>query len=102
MTNDRIDELISECIGEQIYFWEHGGKQILMPARRFSSDLNAMNAAEKHLKKERNSYLTTLAEIIDFGELRGQDADWLWVCATPRQRAEAFLRVLGKWEEVQG
>jgi hypothetical protein len=22
--------------------------------------------------------------------------------ATPRQRAEAFLRALGKWEEVQG
>jgi hypothetical protein len=30
-----------------------------------------------------------------------QSDDRGFFCATARQRAEAFLRVMGKWEEVQ-
>jgi len=30
------------------------------------------------------------------------DNAWAFALATARQRAEAFLRTLGKWEEVQG
>ncbi len=64
----------------------------------YCGDLNAMHEAEKVLTKDRNSYLTTLAGLVEVDHLRGLDADWPWVCATARQRAEAFLRTLGKWE----
>jgi len=67
----------------------------------YCTNLNAMHEAEKVLIKDRNSYLTTLAGLVEVDHLRGLDADWPWVCATARQRAEAFLRTLGKWEEVQ-
>jgi hypothetical protein len=65
----------------------------------YCADLNAMHDAEKVLTKDRNSYITELAILVSTDDLRGQDADWPWVCATARQRAEAFLRTLGKWEE---
>lgn len=63
------------------------------------SDLNAMHEAEKVLNcwEDYVSYQSWLGycgqDII--GELQQ------CITATARQRAEAFLRTLGKWEEVQ-
>jgi len=65
----------------------------------YSTSLNAMHEAEQILTKDRNLYLNTLAGLVEIDHLRGLDADWPWVCATAYQRAEAFLRALGKWEE---
>lgn len=63
----------------------------------YLTDLNAMHEAEKVLTPQQ-CYL--YQEIITsvFGEWRpmGGCTSWLWH-ATAAQRAEAFLRALGKW-----
>ena len=57
------------------------------------NDLNAMHEAEAKLSFEQLYKMEARLK-----EMTGA------VCfrATARQRAEAFLRTLGKWEEVQG
>lgn len=66
----------------------------------YCADLNAMHEAEKSLVQEVEwvRYSVQLAKVTN--------AEWSddmdYVCAPARQRAEAFLRTLGKWEEVQG
>jgi len=57
----------------------------------YTVDLNAMHEAEESLKgKQFGAYGNALTDIE--GSLWG-------IRATARQRAEAFLRTLGKWEE---
>ena len=56
------------------------------------NDLNAMHEAEKTL---------TSAQLLDYIAFLF-DTCYEATVATARQRAEAFLRTLGKWEEVQG
>jgi hypothetical protein len=58
----------------------------------YCNDLNSMHEAER-----------TILDINDgYGwELSHTECFTVWH-ATARQRAEAFLRTLGKWEEVQG
>lgn len=61
----------------------------------YCSDLNAMHEAEKTLS-ETNMFV--MAHWIEqLVSRHGQH----YFHATARQRAEAFLRTLGKWEEVQ-
>lgn len=58
----------------------------------YLSDLNAMHEAEKVLDaSQRNRYAAELG--------RSYDGSFQHVTATASQRAEAFLRTLGKWEE---
>lgn len=53
----------------------------------YCGDLNAMHEAEK-----------SLSDMIDYyGELEGVCNFTLPICATAAQRAEAFLRTVGKW-----
>ena len=61
----------------------------------YCSDLNAMHEAEKVLSNA-NMYVmeVQLKYVLSAGEF--------YFHASARQRAEAFLRTLGKWEEVQG
>jgi hypothetical protein len=61
----------------------------------FSGDLNEMHEAEKVLNSDDifEAYYLALYDVT-------QSTRWP-VCATARQRAEAFLRTLGKWEEAQ-
>lgn len=55
-------------------------------------DLNAMKEAEMTLTSvQLLNYIAMLYNVCDDAPL-----------ASSRQRAEAFLRTLGKWEEVQG
>lgn len=57
----------------------------------YLTDLNAMHEAEEHLRGHQfQRYAEMLDDII--GSLGG-------IRATARQRAEAFLRTLGKWKE---
>ncbi len=61
----------------------------------FLNDLNAMHEAEKVL-----IWRTDLA-VLDYDEeLRMVTDGWRWN-ATAAQRASAFLRTIGKWEESQ-
>jgi hypothetical protein len=84
VTNEQINRAIAEACG-----WEAD----------YCGDLNAMREAEKGLGNRLREYGERLCEMTVVSE---QDfpACYIWH-ATARQRAEAFLRALGKWEEVQ-
>ena len=60
----------------------------------YCNDLNAMHEAEKMLnRKQQNDYCFTLMDI------QKSWGGFKRLHATARQRAEAFLRTFGKWEE---
>ena len=64
----------------------------------FLNDLNAMHDAEKVLTEDQQEqYLNNLYEVCNLHSMIN-DA-WNLNCATAAQRAEAFLRTIGKWEE---
>lgn len=58
----------------------------------YCNDLNAMHEAEKRLDDNEDYYFALLCALGNWPKA---------IQATARQRAEAFLRTLGKWEEVQ-
>jgi hypothetical protein len=62
----------------------------------FATDLNAMHEAEKVLAPNWDRFSEKWWNYCKY--LRRDDADKA-IHATARQRAEAFLRTLGKWEE---
>lgn len=59
----------------------------------YCADLNAMHEAEKTLDEDQ---MWRMARNIEL------NPDRWYFHASARDRAEAFLRTLGKWEEVQG
>ena len=63
-------------------------------------DLNAMHEAEKTLTEaQRDEYTTRLKGIVSgFSQSELQYA-WMLTFATAAQRAEAFLRTIGKWRD---
>ena len=66
------------------------------------NDLNAMHEAEKVLPvAKRVSYMMELTEQIAFNRdlETSEQIEWATYHATAAQRAEAFLRTIGKWEE---
>ena len=65
----------------------------------FSGDLNEMHEAEKTLKgyEQIHTYVWHLNNRKDWET----DFKLMEVHISARDRAEAFLRTLGKWEEVQ-
>ena len=99
MTNEQINIAIAKACGwkwERLWTGEFHGKPIgeQGPFRElpyYCSDLNAMHEAEMMLKSEDchtyGCYCSNLYE--DFGNT---------VSLTARQRAEAFLKTIGKWE----
>jgi len=81
MTNDQINAAIETVL--------HRNEHWLI-SRDYCNDLNAMHEAEKTLTgKHFEDYLMELLDFIDEP-----------ILANARQRAEAFLRTLGKWEEA--
>lgn len=61
----------------------------------FLNDLNAMHEAENTLRQDqREPYYLKLTEMV-----HGPDWTFLLIHATAAQRAEAFLKITGKWEE---
>ncbi len=69
----------------------------------YCADLNAMHEAEKVLtiQQKANDYEILLETVTRRGKsgMTFGLAAYLFCHATSRQRAEAFLRTLGKWEE---
>ena len=62
------------------------------------NDLNAMHEAEGTLtKQQQEEYDYQLSEIT--APITGER--WSLLHANARQRAEAFLRTIGKWEEAE-
>ena len=98
MTDEQINLTIARVLGwHSIHTSTTGIKGMkgplrgFMPLPNYCTDLNAMHEAEEMLfDDDWDLYCTELGH-----SLRG------CANATARQRAEAFLRTLGKWEEVQ-
>jgi len=88
MTDEQINAAIAEACG-----WDH--KPINCGGANYCTDLNAMHEAEKVLTDDQCSifYPVKLGAVCRIKPI---------IFSTARQRAEAFLRTLGKWEEVQG
>jgi hypothetical protein len=92
MTNEQINAAIAEACG-----WK-GCPRCSDPEcednfiPNYCADLNAMHNAEWSLTDDQ---LWRMARNIE-----RNDEQW-YFRATARQRAEAFLRTLGKWEEAE-
>jgi len=70
----------------------------------YCNDLNAMHEAEQTLKRMGQEYAQNLLEIVSRDAGIGAQyahGSFAHLKATARQRAEAFLRTLGKWEETR-
>ena len=74
--------------------------QVSMELPDYPSDLNAMHAAEDVIETKWTTYCKTLLAIVE-PEPRSLEVCHYWnlLHATAAQRAEAFLRTLGLWEE---
>ena len=99
MTDEQINQRIAEACGwrwDQGYRWKDssGLSAFAWDIPDYCTDLNAMHEAEKTLS-EANMFV--MANYIErFVSRHGQH----YFHATARQRAEAFLRTLGKWDHI--
>ncbi len=83
MTDEQINWAITEAIGADPH-WKC--------AKDYCNDLNAMHEAEKTLN---NGQIEIYCGFLH----KKNHGVWWGTHVTARQRAEAFLRTLGKWEE---
>jgi hypothetical protein len=96
MTDKQINAAIAKACGI-CHSDEHGplyktDQGWVVDCPNYCTDLNAMHEAEHKLPYvQLCNYIDLLIEFSPEAAV-----------ATSRQRAEAFLRTLGKWEEVQG
>jgi hypothetical protein len=100
MTDEQINAAIAKACG-----WAHTNiEPHAYP--NYCTDLNAMHEVEKVLtiQQKANDYEILLETVTRRGKsgMTFGLAAYLFCHATSRQRAEAFLKTLGKWEEVQG
>ncbi len=107
MSEDEINKAIAKICGwKNLAFdvWHNGtvgvlptNKDVRSKIPNYCNDLNAMHEAEKFLflKKMAHRYFLHLADF-----WKGNQSDY-YFHSTARQRAEAFLRTLGKWEEAK-
>ena len=111
MTDDQINAAIAEACGwTDIFEHPEFGLMGVAPEPHgwwtavevYAHCLNAMHEAERHLGESTNmlDYNNALYDMAC--RAMKQNGKWNPYGATARQRAEAFLKTLGKWEEVQG
>ena len=110
MTSKQINAAIAKACGRRQkpngeWFPDNGLTVGSQGIPDYCSDLNAMHDAEQFLWRKdynfRYDYVDELGKILNptvWHRLNATDM----LDATARDRAEAFLRTLGKWEEVQG
>lgn len=96
MTDEQINEAITEATG----LWDHPYSNDTKRMYDFCFDLNAMHEAEKTIAdKGVNAWWIYCGNIVrSMPAIFGSETA---IMATARQRAEAFLKTLGKWKEVQ-
>jgi hypothetical protein len=100
MTDEQINIAIAKACGwEQVEgeecFFENGSEQIYIENifDYYCNDLNAMHEAEKIF--DHALYCRYINELCDI-TIKGNNSMYM---ATARQRAEAFLKTLDKWED---
>jgi hypothetical protein len=99
MSEQEINEAIAEACGRERnpdggWYPDNGLRAGTQAIPDYCTDLNAMHEAEKVLTDDQR-------EVFYPRNLGAWQRPFNVIYATARQRAEAFLRVLGKWEEVQ-
>ena len=105
MTDKQINAAIAEACGwrreDGVYVWHGNGiDRTCWELWDYCNDLNAMHEAEKMLApKNWNNFKINWWDYCK--HLRGGNDASEAIHATARQRAEAFLRTLGKWEEAE-
>ncbi|MEY4350524.1 MAG: hypothetical protein RL078_573 [Bacteroidota bacterium] len=92
MTDEQINKKIAEHlgykeIGDDLYYSTGSDRAFIA---MWTKDLNDMHNAESSLNEDQ---LCKMARYIERNDIR-----W-YFRATARERAEAFLRTLGKWED---
>ena len=96
MTDEQINAAIAEACGWKgnLICRDFNGNLWPSVPPNYCTDLNAMHEAERTL------HPTDLGVMgIWIARLLKQDGEWFHAAA--RQRAEAFLRTLGKWEKAK-
>ncbi|CAB4163617.1 hypothetical protein UFOVP811_44 [uncultured Caudovirales phage] len=103
MTDEQINQRIAEACGwrwDQGYRWKDssGLSAFAWDISDYCNDLNAMHEAERVLKgyEQIHTYIWHLSNRNDWET----DFKLMEVHISARDRAEAFLRTLGKWEEA--
>jgi hypothetical protein len=92
MSDEQINAAITEAIDADPH-WKC--------AKDYCNDLNAMHEGERSLNSQHmQDYTLNLLRVTnnDGTRFHGTLGCFAHVHATARQRAEAFLRTLGKWE----
>ena len=105
MTPEQQRIAIAEACGKWHSGWPHeymNQADRLRHIPNYLNDLNAMHEAEKMLGACWPTYCEHLLEIVE-PEPRSLEVCHYWnlLHATATQRAEAFLRTIGKWEEAK-
>jgi hypothetical protein len=106
MTDGQINAAIAEACGwvpdcDRGICWDQHGTAIITPPN-YCADLNAMHEAEATLSVScRLDYPTVLLRVLFELDKYTWYATggFTHITTTARQRAEAFLRTLGKWED---
>ncbi len=92
MTNEEINIAISEACGSDLEKYRtYEGDINVSALKKYCNDLNAMHEAENILTREQ---IEVYCEHLN----PKYHGIWFGIHATARQRAEAFLRTIGKWE----
>ena len=106
MTNQEINKAIAEYIGYKPIpiCTDMMGKPFdgWDDAPNYCGDLNKMNEIEKLLSTvHKNDYLYYLEDVCktDCWTIMNSEERFRIINATAKQRAEAFLRTIGKWKE---
>ena len=110
MTNEQINEAIAKACGRKRnpdggWYPDNGLKVGTQGIPNYCNDLNAMHEAEKLFNYEQcEAFSNNVADIVHAAN-REKDYSFPWhfarIHATARQRAEAFLRTVGLWEEAK-
>lgn len=101
MSEQEINEAIAEACGRERnpdggWYPDNGLRVGTQAIPDYCTDLNAMHEAEKVLTEDQfKMYTHWLEKLMPNTEYRSL------LCAPSSRRAEAFLRAMGKWEEVQ-
>ena len=93
MTDDQINQRIADVCGwdEDCVLNTDGDRIWVTKFPLYCTDLNAMHEAEKSLP---------IKKILTYFKKLEKSSPY-WFMAPARERAEAFLRTLGKWDKAE-
>lgn len=115
MTNEEMDRKIAEAVGWKlepldgrafngipVMVWVDPDGERGFPIPCYSVDLNAMHEAEKAAFKSSNLWLDfacNILSVLKAADMSEADGMTCVLQTTAAQRAEAFLRTVGKWRD---